>query len=377
MDEELGNTHESANSSTLHWLSSHWLMLVMVIVGGVLVLGVVRFISQMFNGDGPIQKGIGDALGAAANFVNGITNGCSSQADCSKATSEDPCNKSQGCSWNESKSGDTKSSCINVTGNSPGNKSFFSTSCVLGMGFIAYIAGSIVLALGGWMLNRNKNKNLETANRLSNTDSETGLRDTTESARKKAGRAREILEAENGAPLEANRSRDLGRLSGITEARDRAVDAINGQDHLSAEEKAQQCADAYERFADYAKEAQEAATENGVDEGKHDEDTKAVDEVENLPDIKPPVEVYKSYPEYANEVAESYRQNCAEYVPTTEKGKDIVSHVNNVFHTFINYNIPMSRNVFEVYNKKVQNNAVPIHSSLQAGYYHYKNKYSA
>lgn len=334
------NTHESSNSKTLHWLSSHWLMVVMVIVGGIVIIGVMKFITQMFNGDGPIQQGIGQALGAAANFVNGIVNGCTSQADCTKDGDKDSCNKSTGCAWSDAQTGDEKSSCLNTTGNTPGNRSLFSSSCVLGMGFIAYIAGSIVLGLVGWALKRNSNQNLETANRLSNKNSDTGLKDATDSARETAGKAKEQIDADNpGEKMTEAEKIDLGRLSGNKTALDMVTDAIDGgTDPVTI---ANQKAEAQEIYAEQCEEAQEQAEESGVDNQKHDKTKEVVDDV-----------------------------------TAKKKGTTYEAQVNNMFNTYFTHGVHVSRRVFNHYSKKIKKRGILLHPSIQNGFQYYSKKYS-
>ena len=129
------------SDNAMEWLKEHWVKVLMIFIGVFLALGIIWGLVSLFNG--PFGNAFSDLLGAGSNLINGLVNGCTSQADCSKPTQKEDCVKSNGCSWD---TGDdttkpaTKPSCFNSTGRSPGSGSFFSTSCLLGMGAIAYLA---------------------------------------------------------------------------------------------------------------------------------------------------------------------------------------------------------------------------------------------
>ena len=92
--EESSNQHSNSMAEVARsWLSNHWLVMLMIFVGGIIVLAILKVINQLFNGNGPVSKGVADVLGTLANFANGLINGCTAQSDCVATTSADCASK--------------------------------------------------------------------------------------------------------------------------------------------------------------------------------------------------------------------------------------------------------------------------------------------
>jgi hypothetical protein len=226
------------NKQALYWLSHHFVLIVMIIVGGILLIGLLKFLSQLFNGTGPVSKGVGDILGSGAHFIDGIVNGCTAQANCSNEGSMDDCIKGNGCSWKEStKSGDEESAvCVNTTGREVGTGSLISTSCVFGLGFLMYIGASVFLGAFGLFLTWGKNKLTRDTSAMTGKTS----RQIVEA------QAREIMDLVNKynaerkklgeKPLTEKGSRDLSRkVANKVVLRD-ALSANEGQSNMTNEE---------------------------------------------------------------------------------------------------------------------------------------------
>ena len=49
---------EGDNKQASGWLASHWVMIVMMIVGGILILGFLSVLRQMFSGVSPNIQGL-------------------------------------------------------------------------------------------------------------------------------------------------------------------------------------------------------------------------------------------------------------------------------------------------------------------------------
>jgi len=327
---------EQNKNNTSNWLSHNWTKVLIYLFGGLIILGIVRFVAQIFNGDGPIQTGIGKALGSFANIVNGIVNGCSSQADCSKPQSEDTCNKSEGCLWNKATSGDTKSSCLNITGNTPGNRGLFSTSCLLGMGLLAYIAATLILPIGKFLYNlfSKPNENIKTASTLSNTSIEDVIKKAVDESRKDAGKAKEKIEEKSGEPMSPKAEENLGQLAGIQQA-ETAVDDAASVGGLSPQEEAKVKTEATNYRAQQEVEAAKEAEKNNVSEREQQENKDALE----------------------------------------PEPRELTKYVNNRLHMYLVNDNYMSPTVFKFLKSKVKNKD-DIHPHLQQGFNYYSMKYT-
>lgn len=139
MSENSTSNQKSELSQVGSWMGHHWVMIVMIIVGGLLVMGLIKFFISLFGGgDGPIPKGVGDVLGAAAKAILALTIGCGKQGNC-KFSDQKTCEAGTGCGWSADDSGN--STCGITSGLSEGEGGVFTKYCGLGM-----------LALGGAFL---------------------------------------------------------------------------------------------------------------------------------------------------------------------------------------------------------------------------------
>jgi hypothetical protein len=159
-----------AENAQTKWISENWIKILIYFGIAVFVLGIIKIFSQMFNGNGPLPKGLGQLFGAFANVINGITDGCVSQGDCTKPTSKDSCTSMKGCDWQDPTTSGSSGSCINVNGQPPAEKNFFSPSCLLGMGAIFALCGALIFFVIGPLLAvafRKSNENTKAAAEIS------------------------------------------------------------------------------------------------------------------------------------------------------------------------------------------------------------------
>ena len=159
-----------AENAQTKWISENWIKILIYFGIAFFVLGIVKVFSQMFNGNGPLPKGLGQLFGAFANIINGIIDGCESQGDCTKPTSKDSCTSMKGCDWQDTTTSGSSGSCINTNGRPPEQKTFFSPSCILGMGAIFAFCGIVVLFVIGPILAyafRKSNENTKAASEIS------------------------------------------------------------------------------------------------------------------------------------------------------------------------------------------------------------------
>jgi hypothetical protein len=248
-------------------------MIIMIIVGGILVLGLLKFLSQLFNGTGPVSKGLGNIFGAGAHFINGVSNGCMAQSDCKKEGSEDDCVGGNGCSWNFPTQSDKEGSCLNTTGKPVGSGSFFSSGCIAGMGFLSYIGGSMFLGVFGLFINWGKNK-------LSNTKAQLEDKPINEVVKEQLSESSKAVEkileerSESGKPeLKESEITDLASKVGNNVATSDAIKAVNGQSGVSKEEIARQLNEIKTQNENEQKDIEEVSTENGVSKESQSENT--------------------------------------------------------------------------------------------------------
>ena len=116
-----------------------------------------------------------------------------------KPKNKDDCVKSNGCSWD---TGDTSTktpspaTCFNSTGRKTGDGSFFSTSCLMGMGFLAYLALILVgpLLRGAAYLFGGAKDVVKDASRVSGKKLSEMMDKMTEDAHKATERTLKLLE---------------------------------------------------------------------------------------------------------------------------------------------------------------------------------------
>ena len=198
------------------WLKENWIKILLIFMGVFLAMGIIKSLTALFNG--PFANGVGDVLGSAANTVNGAVNGCTSQADCSIPTTEKTCVSSNGCSWQTaSTTPDSQiipATCFSKTGRKPGDGNFFSTSCLLGMGFLAYLASLLVLPLlnGLVMLAGGVKDVVKNASRLRGSKLGEELKETTNKSLSAAQRAVNELK-DNKIEVDEKVERATARMS--------------------------------------------------------------------------------------------------------------------------------------------------------------------
>jgi hypothetical protein len=269
----------SNNSSSTEkpgtWIAHHWVTIVMVFVGGIIVLGILKVVSQLFSSNGPLAKGVADVLGGVANLTNGMISGCTSQSACDATTQQD-CNNQTGCEWDIPPTSGSAGSCLNTTGREKSNGSFFSTSCVLGMGSIFALCGAIVYFIIGPIVKRltsKKNEQLDAAEQISGKSGNELRTEAVKKSIKTGEEAKKELEKQRGKPGSDIEMVELGKQSANISTRDIRVDIItkSGSDPQTIAKDTQSAQDAYAR--DRAQQEQEAK-EQGMsqDDIKESED---------------------------------------------------------------------------------------------------------
>jgi hypothetical protein len=143
-----------SNGKTVDWLSHHWVQITAILVGGIILLGIIKVIYQLFNGTGPVSQGVGNILGTFAHIADGLTNGCSNQPDCSNVTNTDSCNATTNCKWSPSPTSGGPGDCLGTSGNPPGTGGPTTLKCGLFVGWIAYLGGTLVLLIAGGLIRR-------------------------------------------------------------------------------------------------------------------------------------------------------------------------------------------------------------------------------
>jgi len=262
----------------LTWMESNWLKIIIYIIGALFVMGLIKFISQMFGaGLSDIAKGVADILGAGTNVVKGVVNGCTPQNDCSKQGST-TCN-SNGCEWQAGKTSKDPSSCINTTGRKTGSGGLFSSDCVLGMGAIIWLSATVFNFLGPILASVfSKNKNIDKISELTGNSKSEIIKDISTKSIDDAYKAKEEIE-KNDKELSKEQQRDLGQKSTTREVRNRTVEAINGNDQMSPQEKKEEIQNAVNNEKE-TNEENESKSEINEEDAKENND--AVD------DINPP-----------------------------------------------------------------------------------------
>jgi len=270
----------NTNNNALEWLKTHWIQILIGFIVFWLILSILKVIATIFNGNGPIPNGIGKAIGAGANLVNGIANNCSTQADCSKSTEETSCDKLQGCGWNTPAEADKKATCINTTGKNTGQGGFFSLTCGLGIGALAYLGALLVAPIAGLLTKvfTKPKPNVSTISQLTDKSIDNVIREIFEKAKPKAASVVDKAKAKNGGEIDKARQENIGRKMGIRVTHNTAVNAVNGQSNLSPEEAAAQKATITQETEKAEQEAQKEAEQRGINEEAQKEDDNNIDE---------------------------------------------------------------------------------------------------
>lgn len=95
-------TNSSETSGGEKWYSkAPWGKIILYLVLGLMIIGAIKAVSTLLNGTGPLTKGMGQLMGAGANVINTVVNGCKSQPDCSKedGQTEKQCTSMSNCTW--------------------------------------------------------------------------------------------------------------------------------------------------------------------------------------------------------------------------------------------------------------------------------------
>ena len=266
--------------NALEWLKTHWIQILIGFIVFWLILSILKVIATIFNGNGPIPNGIGKAIGAGANLVNGIANNCSTQADCSKSTEETSCVKAEGCGWNTPSEADKKATCINTTGKKTGQGGFFSLTCGLGIGALAYLGALIVAPIAGLLtkLFTKPNPNVSIISLLTDKSTDNVIREILDEATLKAAAVVDKAKDTNGGKIDKAREENIGRKMGIREIHNKAINAVKGQSNLSPEEAAAQKTTITQQTEKAEQEAQKEAEQSGINKEDQKEDDNNIDE---------------------------------------------------------------------------------------------------
>lgn len=272
-----------SNNKTLDWVKTHWAQILIGIIVLLLILSILKVISTIINGTGPIPKGIGKALGAGANLINGVTNNCSTQADCSKSTEKESCANLQGCGWNTPSQADKKATCINTTGKKTGQGGFFSLTCGLGLGFLVYLGATLLAPLAGLMIKAFSKPKENVAINSELTGRSTGdvTRDIYEKSEEAAAEVVDEAEKQNGGELEDTRIESIAQKTTNRISHNEAIKAVNGQSNLSPEEEAAKKAEIAKNTAKAEEEAQQEAEKAEISEEDQASDDANIDD--NIP----------------------------------------------------------------------------------------------
>jgi hypothetical protein len=257
-------------SASLSWISQNWIKILLFFAGAVFVIGFLKILSQLFNSNGPLPTGLGNLFGAAANLVNGIINGCTSQGDCTQPSSQDTCNKMSGCEWDPGTATSSKPACLNTSGRPPGGGNFFSGSCVLGMGSIFAICGALLFLVVGPALAyafRKSNENIKAASETSGKSEGQIWKETVKETIKKFDRTVKEYEKDNpGKKLSESQQELIVQKIGTEESALRLKESVDSSSTLSNQAKGDAKSAADQVRTKMNQEAEEQARNKGLSE---------------------------------------------------------------------------------------------------------------
>lgn len=222
----------------MEWVKNNWLKIIIGIIVLIILINVIKSVNQLVNCSGPICKGIGNVLGTAANVINGVTSGCSAQSDCSKFTDSNSCVNGNGCAWSSEA---TAGTCVASTGLKPGDGGFFTTSCALGMGFIAFLIASLLVPILRTIISRTgvKSENAKTESILTGKTINEVITDLSKKVRELSERAVEKLKGEKTIEITDRVVETTASYVASNEALNRATLAAEGQTQATPVERAQ------------------------------------------------------------------------------------------------------------------------------------------
>ena len=256
-------------SASLSWISQNWIKILLFFAGAVFVIGILKILSQLFNGNGPLPTGLGNLFGAAANLVNGIINGCTSQGDCTQPSSQDTCNKMSGCEWDPGTATATKpavASCLNTSGRPPGGGNFFSGSCVLGMGSIFAICGALLFLVIGPAVAyafRKSNDNIKAASEVSGKSEGQIWKETVKETVKEFDRS--VREYEKNAEKLSDSAKELlVKKIGIEKSASKLSESLGSNSKLSVQDQAIRRTAGEQSWKEMTEKAEEEARNKGV-----------------------------------------------------------------------------------------------------------------
>jgi hypothetical protein len=258
-------------NASMSWISQNWIKILLFFAGAIFVIGILKILSQLFNSNGPLANGLANILGAAANLVNGIINGCTSQGDCTKSSEQDSCNKINGCEWDPGDAKATPSttaSCLNTSGRSPGGGGFFSGSCVLGMGSIFALCGALLFFVIGPALAyafRKSNENIKAASETSGKSEGQIWKETVEETVKEYDRTVKEYEKDNpGKELSDNAKELVVKRIAIEKSASKLKESVDSNSSLNIQERAAKKAAGDAARTKMHEQVEEEAVKDGV-----------------------------------------------------------------------------------------------------------------
>jgi hypothetical protein len=273
-----------SDDDTKSWLSHHWVTIVMVVVGGIVLISFLKVISQLFNGTGPVSNGLGQIFGAFAHIIDGAFNGCSAQDDCTKDTfqSESNCENGNGCNWNDPDTSGDNGSCTKSSDKPVDSGGWFSPRCFVGAGFIIFLVSSVIILIIGPLVKllttRETSDNVKLASEISGKNLSDLNTDLIIEGRKKIEEAIDKYEEEYGE-LSDDEIEILARKMASRVAKTSVTDALKGQTEMSQKEIAKAMADSVKNAKIEKDKIDKDAKDKDIDSDTTDKMDKTVDDI--------------------------------------------------------------------------------------------------
>ena len=315
--------------TVMEFVKNNWLKIIIGIVVLIILLNTLKTVNQLVNCSGPICKGIGNVLGTAANVINGVTSGCSPQADCSKFTDSNSCVNGNGCSWSSEA---TAGTCVSTTGLKAGDGGFFTTSCALGMGFIAFLIASLLAPLLRAIISRTgvKSENAKAESILTGKTINEVITDLAKKVRELSERAVEKLRGEKTIKITDSVIETTASYVASNEALNRATLAAEGQTQATPAERAQNMAKAVE----FAAAERQLIEKNAMNEAKlsevQNEAAKGAADSETVPSAERTIARVKAFHDLNQVPSKSAHELLTQHVEHHQKKGDYipVQHIN-------------------------------------------------